>query len=168
MIANYNIISLWSISICVLCRCLVCTSVIKNNPLHSRVLVRANWYFSFSQHWYWLRRSFEQFPFDDKQFSIDAFFPISINGGGVSGLINITRFELIWTEQISHCHLDNQCRVTKSFWIISPYVEDGMNTASGEMALPSRIPSWNPWKLELWTISRIQHEFVCVLVVCLE
>ena len=59
----------------------------------------------------------------DKQFSIDAFFPISINGGGVSVLIDIT--------------------------IILPYVEDGMNTASGEITLPSRIPSWNPWKIEL-------------------
>ena len=147
---------------CASCRCLVCTSVIKNNPLHSRVLFWANWCFPSSRYRYRQRGIFKYFPLNDKQFSIDASFPISTDGGGVSGLIDITRFELIWAEQIFHFHLDTRCRVAESFWIMSSCVENGMNTASGEMTLLSRIPSWNPLKMELWTIAMIQHEFVCV------
>ena len=85
-INNYNIISSWKISMCASCRCLLRTSIIKNNPQYSRVLFRANWYFPFSQYQYQRRRSFKWFPLNDKQFSIDAFFPISIDGGGFQGL----------------------------------------------------------------------------------
>ena len=85
---------------CASCRCLVCTSVIKNNPQYLRVLFRANWCFPFSQYRYQWRRSFNWFPLNDKQFSIDAFFPISNDGVRVSGLIDITRFGLIWYHKI--------------------------------------------------------------------
>ena len=142
---------------CAPCRCLVCTSVIKINPLYLQVLFWPNWCFPFSQYRYQRRRIFKDFPLNYKQFSIDAFFPISIDGGGVSGFIDITRFELILSKQIFQFHLDTRCRFTASFWITSPYVKDCMNTASAEITLPSRI--------QLWTIARMQHEFVCVLVV---
>ena len=72
---------------------------------------------------------------------------------------------MIWAEQIFHFHLDTRCRVAESFWIMSPYVDDGTNTAPKEMTLPSRIPSWNLWKMVSWKIARTQRKFVCALVV---